>query len=146
MALICFVLYGNSPSSKIWTGKLRLSKLFSVHFKLLYGLTILHICHHKRYYSNKKRKMTTLTVVSKNSIQVQYYFKEKNKFFPWFLQVCLFTCNHNHFKIGRHFKKYLFNSDFKFTILQCPYVRLVKTSPWTSTEGLRALRQTILGL
>lgn len=100
MALIRFVLYGNSPSSKIWTGKLRLSKLFSAHFKLLYGLTILHICHHKRYYSNKKRKMTTLTVVSKNSIQVQYYFKEKNKFFSWFLQVCLFTCNHNHFKIA----------------------------------------------
>ena len=44
MALICFVLYGNSPSSKIWTGKLRLSKLFSVHFKLLYASVQNGVC------------------------------------------------------------------------------------------------------
>ena len=30
-------------------------------------------------------------------------------------------------------------------VLYYPYVRLVKTSPWTSIEGLRTLGQTILG-
>lgn len=54
------------PAQKLdWN--VRLSKIFSTHFKLLYGSTILHICHHKRSYSNKKRKMITVTVFSKNS-------------------------------------------------------------------------------
>lgn len=81
----------------------------------------------------------------------QFVYKVNHFFFFFTLQVGTYCrrfniYDHNHFKIGRHFKKCLFNSDLKFTILYCPYVRLVKTSPWTSTEGLRALRQTILGL
>lgn len=70
-------VYENACSSKI-EFKYNTFKTFSTFLKVLYGSTVLHtICHHGRSYSNKKRKMIILTIFSKNSIQVWYYFRRK---------------------------------------------------------------------
>ena len=80
-------------------------------------------------WTNAEREWNNYKYLKINIEKVWHYFKEEKRVISWFLQVCIFTCNHNHFKIAV-VSKYLPHFSSTDILFQENYCNVILHSRW----------------